>query len=104
MGFLSWIGRTLAPIVLEHGAPILRDWWKVRMGQSKAKTDHIQELADAVEQLRQHAARMDSNLDTLNNAFTANEEKLRKWVLTLLVWNSITTLALIVLAFFTIRH
>ena len=104
MGFLSWIGRTLAPIVLEHGAPILRDWWKARTGQNKPKTDPVQELADAVEQLRQHAARVDSDLDALNNAFTTNEEKLRKWVLTLLIWNSITTLAVIVLALFVVRH
>ena len=104
MGFLSWIGRTLAPIVLEHGAPILRDWWKERMGQSKPKTDPLQELADAVEQLRQHAARVDSDLDALNSAFTANEEKLRKWVLTLLVWNSVTTVALIAIAVFAVRH
>ena len=104
MGILSWIGRTLAPIVLEHGAPILRDWWKARMGQGKPKTDPLHELADAVEQLRQHAARVDSDLDALNNAFTANEEKLRKWVRTLLIWNSVTTLALIAIALFAIRR
>jgi hypothetical protein len=25
MGLLSWIGRTVVPIVLEHSAPIVRD-------------------------------------------------------------------------------
>lgn len=96
MGLLSWIGRTVVPIVLEHSAPIVRDWWKARAGQSKPQIDHVQQLEDAVEQLRQHATRMDSNLDALNSAFAANEDRLRRWVLTLLIWNIVITLLLVV--------
>jgi hypothetical protein len=104
MGLLSWIGRTLAPIALEHGAPLVREWWKARLGQNKAVTDQLQQLADAVEQLQQHAARVDADLDALNTAFTANENRLRKWVLTLLIWNACITVLLVVLASFALRH
>ena len=83
MGFLASMGRTLGPIALEHGSTMVRVWWK---GRSK-QTDQFQQMANELDLLRQHAARVDSDLDALNNAFTARENKLRKWILALLIWN-----------------
>jgi len=104
MGFLRWIGQALAPILLEHGAPLVRNWWKARAGQNKPKADEFQQIARDLELLREHAAKVDSDLDALNNAFTAREEKLRRWVLTLLIWNTSLTLGLVLLAVVALRH
>lgn len=103
MGVLSWIAP-LVPIMLEHGPPMVRDWLKARMDKSKAQADQLQEVAGAIEQLREHAIRVDSNLDTLNSAVTANESKLRKWVVTLVIWNVLVTLVLMLLAAFALRR
>ncbi|HEY6972082.1 MAG TPA: hypothetical protein VJA94_22920 [Candidatus Angelobacter sp.] len=87
MGFLASIGRALGPIALEHGSTMVRVWWK---GRSK-QADQFQQIANELDQLRQHAARVDSDLDALNNAFAARENKLRKWILALLIWNVVLT-------------
>ena len=99
MGFLISIGRALAPIALEHGGTMVRDWWKGRVKH----TEQFQQLAKDLDQLKEHAARVDSDLDALNNAFTAREERLRKWILTLLIWNLALTSGLL-LTFFALRH
>jgi hypothetical protein len=104
MGFLAWIGRTLAPIVLKHGAPMLRDWWKGRAAQPKSKTDQVQQLASDVEQLKAQIDVLSSDLDTLNSGFTTREERLRRWVLTLLIWNIAMTLGLVLVAVFAFRR
>jgi hypothetical protein len=104
MGFLAWIGQTLAPIVLEHGAPMLRDWWKGRVAQPKSKTDQFQQLASNVEQIKTQLDVLNSDLDALNNGFTAREEKLRRWVLTLLIWNVAITSGLLLVAVFAFRR
>ena len=87
MGFLASIGRAVGPIALEHGSTMVRVWWK---GRSK-QTDQFQQVANELDLLRQHAARVDADLDALNNAFTVRENKLRKWILGLLLWNVVLT-------------
>lgn len=109
MGFLGSILRALAPLALEHGTPALRSWWKGRSGQPKA--DPMQQLTSDVEQLKAHAEQVDSsldalstNLENLNNGLSAREEKLRKWLLAMLVWNIAITVALVVLVVFVLRR
>lgn len=104
MGFLASILRALGPLALEHGTPMLRDWWKGRT-QQKAKTDPFQQLAIELDQLRVHAEQVDSalstlsgNLEKLNDGLTAREEKMRKALLTLFIWNTVLTLGLLALA------
>src|SRR5215471_13649523 len=96
MGFLASIGRALGPIALEHGSTMVRVWWK---GRSK-QTDQFQQVANQLDLLRQHAARVDSDLDALNSAFTARENKLRKWILALLIWNVVLPSGLVSAVFF----
>lgn len=109
MSFLGWIGRALGPIVLEHSLPLLRDWWKGRADQSR--TDQLQQLAGHVEQLRAHAEQVDSNLITLNsnvealnNGLSAREERLRKWMLLLLIWNIAISLGLVLIGVWVFRR
>ena len=109
MSFLGWIGRALGPIVLEHSLPLLRDWWKGRAGQSR--TDQLQQLASDVEQLRAHADQVDSNiitinsnLEVLNTGLTAREERLRRWMLLLLIWNIVISLGLVLIGVWVFRH
>lgn len=99
MGFFISIGRALAPIALEHGGTMVRDWWKARSKQ----TEQFQQLASDLNQLKEHAMRVDSDLDALNNAFTARENKLRKWILALLIWNLALTSGLL-FAVFALRR
>jgi len=109
MGWLSFILQALAPIAVEHGSQALRNSIKARSAQSKAlpAPDPAKELAANVEQLtadfdqlKGYAAQLKSDLDVLNQAVAAREEKLRKWLLVLLVWNVAMTLGLIALAVF----
>ncbi|HEY6251038.1 MAG TPA: hypothetical protein VI685_13840 [Candidatus Angelobacter sp.] len=111
MAFFGWVGRQLVPIVLEHTLPAVRDWWKGRSGTPRAKTDPLQQLAGEVEQLKAHAAQVDSsldglnaNLENLNQAVTAREEKMRKWLLLLLILNIALTAGLLLLTVFILRH
>jgi hypothetical protein len=106
MGFLATILRALAPIALEHGTPLLRDWWKARAAQPKTAPDTFQQLAGDIEQLKSHAEQVDSNLgalnanlERLNDGLTAREERLRRWLLVLAIWNVVTTLGLLLEAF-----
>lgn len=104
MGFLATILRALGPLALEHGTPMLRNWWKGRGAQPKA--DPLQQLAGDVEQLKTHAEQVDSsldglnaNLERLNSGLTAREEKLRKWLLLIFVWNIVLTAGLLAIFF-----
>lgn len=109
MAFLGSILRALAPLALEHGTPMLRDWWKARAGQTRI--DPSQQMAADVDQLKAHAGQVDAtldalntNLEKLNSGLTAREERQRKWLLALCFWNIALTVTVVVLAAFAIRH
>src|SRR5215469_11309032 len=109
MAFLGSILRALAPLALEHGTPMLRNWWQARTGQTRI--DPLQTLAGDVEQLKTHAQQVDAtldglnaNLEKLNRGLTAREERQRKWLLALFVWNIAVTAGVVVLATFVVRH
>ena len=110
MGWLSSILRALAPIAVEHGSQVLRDSLRSRAAQAQAATetpavpDFIQQLGSDVDQLKRYAMQLRSDLDTLNSATAAREERLRKWLLALVIWNAVITLGLAVLAVFALRH
>jgi hypothetical protein len=110
MAFFASVLRALAPLALEHGTPVLRNWWNSRRGQ-QPKMDPIQQLAGDVDQLKTHAEQVDLNLDALNanleklnSGLTAREEKMRKWLLVLLIWNIVMTVGLVLLAVLFLRR
>ena len=106
MGWLTSILRMLAPIAVEHGGQVLRDSLKARQGQNQpqAAPDAVQQLSLDVEQLKTYSLQLKSDLDLLNNATAAREERLRKWLLALLIWNALMTVGLIVIAVYALRH
>jgi hypothetical protein len=106
MGWLTSILRMLAPIAVEHGGQVLRDSLKARQGQNQqtAAPDVMQQLMVDVEQLKSYSLQLKSDLDLLNNATAAREERLRKWLLALLIWNAVMTVGLIVLAVVALRR
>jgi hypothetical protein len=110
MGWLSSILRMLAPIAVEHGGQVLRDSLKARAAQGKAQLevlpgpDPLQVLASDVDQLKGYVLQLKSDLETLNNVAAEREERLRRWLLALLVWNIVMTLGLVVLAVFAMRR
>lgn len=108
MGWLSSILRVLAPIAAEHGSQVLRDSLKSRAAQSQGPAspapDVVQLLAADVDQLKVFAVQLKTDFDLLNDAAAAREERLRKWLLALLVWNIVITLGLVVLAVVVLRH
>jgi hypothetical protein len=105
MGWLTSILRMLAPIAVEHGGQVLRDSLKARQGQQQtAAPDVMQQLMVDVEQLKSYSLQLKSDLDLLNNATAAREERLRKWLLALLIWNAVMTVGLIVLAVVALRR
>jgi hypothetical protein len=110
MGWLSSILRMLAPIAVEHGGQVLRDSLKARAAQGKAQLeaapgpDPLQLLASDVDQLKGYVLQLKSDLEALNNVAAEREERLRRWLLALLVWNAVMTLGLVVLAVFALRR
>jgi hypothetical protein len=110
MGWLSSILRMLAPIAVEHGGQALRDSFKSRASQGQAQSgapsgpDPLQLLASDVDQLKGFALQLKSDLETLNNVVAEREERLRKWLLALLIWNIVMTLGLVLLAVFALRR
>lgn len=100
----------LAPIAVEHGGQVLRDSLKARAAQGKAQPeaapgpDPLQLLAADVDQLKGYMLHLKSDLETLNNVAAEREERLRKWLLALLVWNIMMTLGLVILAVFALRR
>jgi hypothetical protein len=110
MAWLSSILRMLAPIAVEHGGNVLRDSLRSRASQAKAQPeaapgpDPLQLLAADVDQLKGYVLQLKSDLETLNNVAAEREERLRKWLLALLVWNIVMTVGLVVLAVFALRR
>ncbi|HMC32178.1 MAG TPA: hypothetical protein VKL99_15195 [Candidatus Angelobacter sp.] len=107
MGWLSSILRALAPIAVEHGGQVLRDSLKARTAQNQPQpsaSDVVQQLASDVEQLKAYALQLKSDLEILNAAIAAREERLRRWLLALVVWNIVMTVGLLVLAVLALRH
>lgn len=102
MGLLS-ILRALVPIALEHGGQVLRDSLRARAAQGQAGPDFNQIAAD-VDQLKAYALELKSEIETLNRAVAAREERLRKWLVALLIWNAAMTIAVVVLAVVVLRH
>ncbi len=107
MGWLSSILRALAPIAVEHGGQVLRDSFKARTAQnqsSAAGPDAVAELASDLEQLKAYAVQLKSDLEILNAGIAAREERLRRWLLALVIWNAVITVALVVIAVLALRH
>ena len=100
----------LAPIAVEHGGQVLRESFKNRAAQGRAQAeaasgpDPLQLLAADVDQLKSFALQLKSDLETLNNVAAEREERLRRWLLALLVWNIVMTVALVVLAVIALRR
>jgi len=110
MGWLSSILRMLAPIAVEHGGQALRESFRARAAQAKAQPDAtagpdpLQLLAADVDQLKGYVLQLKSDLEMLNNVAAEREERLRRWLLALLVWNAVMTVGLVVLAVFALRR
>jgi hypothetical protein len=107
MGWLSSILRALAPIAVEHGQQVLRDSLKSRTGQASAQppgAEAVQQLVSDVEQLKAYALQLKSDVDTLNAAVAAREERLRRWLLALLIWNAVMAVGLVIAAVLALRH
>jgi hypothetical protein len=109
MGWLSSILRMLAPIAVEHGGNVLRDSLKARaQAQTQAASpsgpDPLQLLAADVDQIKGYVLQLKSDLETLNNVAAGREERLRRWLLALLVWNIVLTIGLVVFAVVALRH
>jgi hypothetical protein len=109
MGWLSSILRMLAPIAVEHGGQVLRDTLKSRaQAQTQANAtpgpDPLQLLAADVDQIKGYVVQLKSDLETLNNVAAEREERLRRWLLALVVWNILMTIGLAVLAMVALRH
>lgn len=106
MGWLSSILRVLAPIAVEHGGQVLRDSLKSRGAQTTTQgaSDSLQQLASDLDQVKTYAAQLRSDVEALNGAIAAREERLRKWLLALIVWNVVVTLGLVVVLVLALRH
>lgn len=110
MGWLATILRALGPIAAEHGSQVLRESLRARATQKQGQAqppdgpDPVEQLAADVDQLKLYAAQLKSDVEALNQATAAREERLRKWLLALLIWNAVMTLGLVLLAIFALRH
>jgi hypothetical protein len=108
MGWLGSILRMLAPIAVEHGGNVLRDSLKARAAQGQASAsagpDPLQLLAADVDQIKGYVLQLKSDLETLNNVAVGREERLRRWLLALLVWNILLTIGLGIFAVVAWRH
>jgi hypothetical protein len=110
MGWLGSILRMLAPIAVEHGGQVLRDQLRARSTQAQAQPetsagpDPLQLLAEDVDRLKTYSLELKAEIETLNNGVAAREERLRKWLLALLIWNALMTVGVLLLAIFALRH
>ncbi|HZU30904.1 MAG TPA: hypothetical protein VFB79_07295 [Candidatus Angelobacter sp.] len=111
MGWLSSILRMLAPIAMEHGGQVLRETLKSRaqaqtqaQAEAAAGPDPLQLLAADVDQVKQYALQLKSDLEALNTTAAEREERLRKWLLGLLAWNAVITIGLVLLAVFALHR
>lgn len=98
----------LTPIAVEHGGQILRESLKSRTAQNQTETAQrdgaLQQLASDLDQVKAYAEQLRSDVEALNTAIAAREERLRKWLLGLLLWNVAMTLALVLVVVFAWRH
>jgi len=100
----------LAPIAVEHGGNVLRDSLRSRTAQGQGQLaapsgpDPVQLLAADVDQIKGYVVQLKSDLETLNNVAAEREERLRRWLLALLVWNILMTIGLVVLLVVVSRH
>ena len=99
----------LAPIAVEHGGQVLRDSLKSRAVHGQAAgvssgPDPVQLLAADVDQIKGYVLQLKSDLEMLNNVAAEREERLRRWLLALLVWNIVMTIGLVVLAVVALRR
>jgi hypothetical protein len=110
MGWLGSILRMLAPIAVEHGGNVLRDSLKSRAAQGQTQLaavsgpDPVQLLAADVDQIKGYVLQLKTDIETLNNVSAGREERLRRWLLVLLIWNTILTIGLVVFAVVALRH
>jgi hypothetical protein len=110
MGWLGSILRMLAPIAVEHGGNVLRDSLRSRAAQGQAQAgasagpDPVQLLAADVDQIKGYVLQLKSDLETLNKVAAEREERLRRCLLALLVWNIVMTVGLVVIAVVALRH
>ena len=110
MGWLGSILRMLAPIAVEHGGNVLRDSLRSRAAQGQAQAsasagpDPVQLLAADVDQIKGYVLQLKSDLETLNNVAAEREERLRRWLLALLVWNILLTIGLAIFVVVALRH
>ena len=81
---------------------------RAAQGQAQAGTssgpDPVQLLAADVDQIKGYVLQLKSDLETLNNVAAGREERLRRWLLALLVWNIILTIGLVVFAVVALRR
>ena len=77
---------------------------KDRRNGCTAGPDPVQLLAADVDQIKGYVLQLKSDLETLNNVAAGREERLRRWLLALLVWNIILTIGLAVFAVVALRH
>ena len=66
--------------------------------------DPVQLLAADVDQIKGYVLQLKSDLETLNNVAAGREERLRRWLLALLIWNILLTIGLAVFAVVALRH
>lgn len=106
MGWLSSILRVLAPIAVEHGGQVLRDSLKSRASQTtgQSPSDSFQQLASDLDEVKAYAAQLRSDVEALNAAIATREDRLRKWLLALIIWNVVLTLGLVLALVFALRH
>ena len=107
-GLLSSLLRMLAPIAVEHGGQMLRD--RIKSGAAARKTpllievDRIQQVADDVELLRGATAELKAELDLIAGDLTFRASQQRVWIIVLVAWNAILTIALVVAVILLRRH
>ncbi|MBZ5524754.1 MAG: hypothetical protein LAP21_21150 [Acidobacteriia bacterium] len=107
-GFLSALLRFLAPIAVEHGGQMVRD--RLKAGSAARKTpqlvevDRIQQVADAVELLRGATAELNAKLDLIASDLEFRANRQRAWIIALVAWNAVLTIALVVAVILLRRH
>jgi hypothetical protein len=98
----------LAPIAVEHGGQVLRDRIKsgaaARRAPQLVEVDRIQQVADDVELLRGATAELKAELDLIARGLEVRADRQRAWIMALVAWNVVLTIALIVAVILLRRH
>jgi hypothetical protein len=107
-GFLSTILRMLAPIAVEHGGQVLRDRYKSRLQAGREpeaiEVDRVQQVADDVSLLRGAVAELKSEMDLMVDDMAIRANRQRAWIIALVAWNAVITIALLVTVIILRRH